>query len=318
MGAMGRRVATLTLAAMLVGIGAVVVYLHWPFELAALAAQPEGGGNEGKQAGGAVPLEIYIRRWQGIPPDVQVQVGPGRLGPIRGLETLTVTLSQGGRSQSFELQRSTDGRYLLPAPLLDLSADPHAEIARRIGLAERPSLGRTDAPVTVVEYSSFQCPFCRRLAPAVKQTMQGPLGKEVRWVYKHFPLGSQAWSEPAAVAAECARSIGGDGKFWALHDLYFEQQETFTAENHRERAVAWARGAGLPVKAFEGCLGSPAARKRVQEDLNEGRAIGVASTPTLVINGRVAPGAASAEALAGILEQELAYQRARERARAGS
>jgi predicted DsbA family dithiol-disulfide isomerase len=56
----------------------------------------------------------------------------------------------------------------------------------------------------------------------------------------------------------------------------------------------------------------------VQEDLNEGRAIGVASTPTLVINGRVAPGAASAEALAGILEQELAYQRARERARAGS
>ncbi len=316
-GRVGRSVATLTLAA-LVGIGTLVaVYVHWPFEPAALAAKPENGGNTGKQAGGAVPLEVYLRRWQGIPPEVQIQVGPGRPGPVRGLETLTVTLSQGGRSQSYDLQRTTDGRYLLPAPLLDLTEDPHAAVAARLDLAGRASLGRADAPVTVVEYSSFQCPYCRRLASAVKQTMQGPLGKEVRWVYKHFPLNQQAWSEPAAVATECTRQIGGDAKFWALHDLYFEQQDTFTPQNHRERAVAWAKGAGLPVKAFEGCLDSPAARKRVQEDLNEGRAIGVASTPTLVINGRLAPGVLSADGLAALLEQELAYQRARERARAG-
>ncbi len=132
-------------------------------------------------------------------------------------------------------------------------------------LEERASLGRPGAPVTVVEYSSFQCPYCRQLAPVVKATMQGPIGKDVRWVYKHFPLSTQAWSELAAVGAECARRLGGDGKFWALHDLYFDQQPSFTPQNHRKRAVAWAKGAGLPGARFERCLESAEALARARE-----------------------------------------------------
>jgi protein-disulfide isomerase len=306
----------LGLAVALGVVGAVVTAER--FEPTALAAEPTAGGEQKRgSAGGAVPLDAYLRRWQGIPADVQIEVGPARPGPVAGLEAVTVSLSRAGRGQTVEFFRSADGRYLLAGPLLDTTRDPHAALAARLDLTGRPSLGRSGAPITVVEYSSFQCPYCRKLAPVVKQTMEGPLGKEVRWVYKHFPLSTQAWSELAAVGAECARSIGGNAKFWPLHDFYFEQQDSFTPQNHRERAVAWAKSAGLPAKKFERCLDSPEALARVRADANEGQAIGVNSTPTLVINGRLAPGAVGAEELAGILRQELAYRRALAQAKTG-
>ncbi len=263
-------------------------------------------------------MDLYLRRWQGIPPDVKIEVGASRTSPVSGLEAVTITFTRAGRSQRIDIYRGTDGRYLLPGPLLDLTEDPHAGVAARIDLADRASLGRPDAPVTVVEYSSFQCPYCRRLAAVVKETLRGRLGSEVRWVYKHFPLSTQAWSEPAAVAAECARQAGGNAAFWALHDFYFDEQPSFTPQNHRERAVAWAKRAGLSVPRFESCLDGGAALGRVRADAAEGRALGVSSTPTLVVNGRIAPGAVSKEVLEGILEQELVYRQALARVRGGS
>jgi protein-disulfide isomerase len=282
---------------------------------AASATSPEPGGGP---PGGSVPLSLYLRRWRGIPPEVDVRVGGVRPGPAAGLETVTVTVSWAGQEQQVDVFRTTDGRYVLPGPLLDLTADPHAGVARRIDLFARPTLGPKEAPVTVVEYSSFQCPYCRKLASAVKEVMGGRLGKQVRWVYKHFPLETQPWSEPAAVAAECARVVGGSAKFWALHDFYFEGQGGITPENHRQQAIAWATGAGLPATPFERCLDGPDARGRVRADRDEGRALGVNSTPTLVINGRIVPGTRSAERLAMLLEQELAFQRALARVKQGA
>ncbi len=316
-------VAVMTSAAAAIGLAAVAArYGSAPAgrtaaEPTVLAAGPRGAGEAGGQPAAAVPLDLYLRRLQGIPADVRIEVGSGRPAPVAGLETVPVTLSRDTQTQRLDLLRSTDGRYLLPGPLLDMGQDPHAAVASRLDLRERPSLGPSDAAVTVVEYSSFQCPYCRKLAPAVKHTMQGPLGKQVRWVYKHFPLSTQAWSELAAVGAECARRLGGDGRFWAIHEFYFEQQDGLTPQNHRERAVAWTKTAGLSVGRFEQCLDSPEALARVREDVDEGRRIGVSSTPTLVINGRLAPGAVSREVLEATLQQELTYQRARARAREG-
>jgi choline dehydrogenase-like flavoprotein len=89
------------------------------------------------------------------------------------------------------------------------------------------------------------------MSPVVHETMNGPLGKDVRWVYKHFPLRSHPWAEPAAVASECARQIGGNDAFWQIHDAYFAEQEGFTADNHRERVLTWVRKQGLPAARFE-------------------------------------------------------------------
>ncbi len=261
-----------------------------------------------------MPLELFLRRFYGLPNGIKLTLGSGKPSPVTGLETVPVTVGDGERSQTIEVVRSTDGRFVGLAPLLDLRQDPFAPVAASLDLKDRASLGRTDAPVTIVEYSDFQCPFCRRLSPVVHETMDGPLGKDVRWVFKHFPLrGIHPWADPAAVASECARQIGGNGAFWKLHDTFFGEQDAFTVENHRTRVLAWARKQGLPAARFETCLDTDAPKQRVQADFSEGQSLGVNSTPTLVINGRVSPGLKSTQELAGIIEQELTYQRERRR-----
>jgi protein-disulfide isomerase len=261
-----------------------------------------------------VPLDLFIRRFDALGPNVKVEVGEAKPSPVAGLEVVPVFVTDDkGRTRQVTVLRSADGRHVVIGrfDLLDLTRDPMAGVAQLLDLKDRASLGRADAPVTVVEFSDFQCPYCRRMSGVVHDTLKGPRGKDVRWVYKHFPLAQiHPWAEPAAVAAECARQVGGDAKFWALHDHYFAEQERFTAENHRERAVAWARGAGLSPSRFERCLDGKEAAARVRADLTEGRRLGIDSTPTLVINGVVAPGSRSAEELSALIEQEIAYQRA--------
>lgn len=266
------------------------------------------------QAERPMSLELFLRRFYGIPSAVKLKLGAPRPGPVAGLEVVPVTVGEASRTQTIEVLRIADGRYVVLAPMIDLREDPFAAVASAIDVKDRPALGPAGAPVTVVEYSDFQCPFCRRMSPVTAETMQGPRGKEVRWVYKHFPLkGIHPWAEPAAVASECARQAGGNDAFWKLHDHYFSEQEAFTLENHRERVLAWARKERLPMARFEACLDAPQPRQLVNADLAEGQSIGVKSTPTLVVNGRVLAGFKSTEELGSIIEQELAYQRERRR-----
>jgi protein-disulfide isomerase len=279
-----------------------------------MLASTAQGGAPAPAGDRPMPLELFLRRFYGLPSAVKVVVGPARPGPAAGVETVPVTVGDGSRAQTIELVRSADGRYVALARFLDLAEDPFAATAAALDLADRPALGRPQAAVTIVEYSDFQCPFCRRMSPVVEATMKGPLARDVRWVFKHFPLRSiHPWAEPAAVASECARQVGGNGAFWRMHDAYFAGQDAFTVENHRGRVVSWARTQGLPAARFERCLDEAAPKARVQADLAEGQSIGIDSTPTLVINGRVTPGLKSAEELAGLIEQEIAYQRERRR-----
>lgn len=301
-----RLMAAALLAAALVAGGALLA-----------SRLPDAASQTASGAAPGMPLEVFIRRHDGLGPEVKIQTGTPQPGPIPGLEAVPVVLSQGERQQRLDVYRTPDGRYLLLGQLLDVTHDPFAGIAARLDLDDRPSLGRAGAPVTIVEYSDFQCPYCRRMAPVTKEIMKGPLGKDVRWVYKHFPLVRiHAWAEPAAVASECARRLGGNPKFWSLHDLYFEEQDSFTAENHRERAVAWARAQSMPAARFEQCLDDPQVLARVREETSEARSLGLSSTPTLVMNGRVTPGARSAAEISALVEAEVAYQRELARLRA--
>lgn len=292
---------------------AAVALLAAAVVAAGLLASRGLGPDASAQADRPMSLELFLRRFLGLPAAVKVTMGQPRPGPVAGLELVPVTLGEPPRMQTVDVLRSTDGRYVGLAPLIDTRVDPFAEVAGRLDLEQRPSRGNAGALVTIVEYSDFQCPFCRRMSPVVEETMRGPSAGDLRWVYKHFPLRIHPWAEPAAVASECARQVGGNDAFWSLHDLYFAEQDAFTTENHRERVMAWAQKAGLSRARFERCLESPAAKQRVQADLAEGQSLGVDATPTLMINGRKSPGVKTTEELAGMIEQELAYQRERRR-----
>jgi protein-disulfide isomerase len=143
--------------------------------------------------------------------------------------------------------------------------------------------GPEGARVTILEWSDFQCPFCREAQPVLGRLL-AEFPEQVRLVFKDFPLRSHEMAVPAALAARCA---GDQGRFWEYHDLLFVAQPAFT----RDELVGYARRLGLDGPRFTECLDAARFREDVMADQREGRAAGVRATPTFFVNGQKIEGA---------------------------
>jgi protein-disulfide isomerase len=167
--------------------------------------------------------------------------------------------------------------------------------------ASDPVKGPANAPITIVEYSDFQCPFCARVNPTLDEVRK-VYGDKVKIVFKDFPLPNHAQAPKAAEAAHCA---GEQGKYWELHDRMFANQQALQVPNLKEHAAALK----LDVNAFNQCLDSGKHANRVAENLKSGEALGVGSTPTLYVNGRPVIGAQPFEYFKAVIDEELARSR---------
>ena len=165
-------------------------------------------------------------------------------------------------------------------------------------LPNDPVTGAASAKVEIVEFSDFQCPYCKRVAPVLKQLMT-KYGDRVKLVWKDFPLPNHPDARPAAEAALCAND---QGKFWAYHDKLFDNQNELTASNLKE----WAAQLGMNAATFNACFDRGTYRQLVEQDQEEGSRWGVSSTPTVYINGRAVVGAMPIETYETIIQEELA------------
>jgi protein-disulfide isomerase len=164
--------------------------------------------------------------------------------------------------------------------------------------ADDAALGAANAPVTVVEFSDFQCPFCQRVSPTLKQLKEA-YGDKIRVVWKDFPLTAiHPEAFKAAEAGNCARE---QGKFWEYHDRLFANQQTLQPEALKTHAAA----TGLDAAKFNACLDTAKYSQRVQEHVGVGARLGINSTPAVFINGRQVTGAQPYEVFAGIIDEEL-------------
>jgi protein-disulfide isomerase len=137
--------------------------------------------------------------------------------------------------------------------------------------------GNPDADVAVIEYSDFECPFCARVHPTLKQVID-TYGDKVMWVYRHYPLGFHPNAEPAAIASECVNELEGNEAFWDFVDKIFAAQGDWAFEKH----VADLR---LDVEEFKACMSSNKWKQHVADDMAGGSAAGVSGTPgNIVIN----------------------------------
>jgi protein-disulfide isomerase len=163
-----------------------------------------------------------------------------------------------------------------------------------------PSRGPKNAPVTIVEWSDFQCPFCGRVEPTLKQVMDQYPGK-VRIVWKNQPLPFHPNAMPAAEAAMAAYEQGND-KFWALHDKFFENQ-TALAPAFYETA---AKDAGVDVGKWKSSVDGHRSQASIQADMTAGSALGASGTPTFFINGHKLVGAMPFDSFKQVIDAELA------------
>jgi protein-disulfide isomerase len=158
--------------------------------------------------------------------------------------------------------------------------------------------GSLNAPLTLVEYGDYQCPYCGMAYPVVK-ALQKTLGKKLRFVFRNFPLAQiHPYAMAAAEAAEGAALLD---KFWPMHDLIYENQAALSAE----ALVEWAKKLGITLPAFKKVLGSPEIPKRLKEDRTSGIRSGVNGTPTFYINGKRFDAQPSYESLLAVLQNEL-------------
>jgi protein-disulfide isomerase len=169
------------------------------------------------------------------------------------------------------------------------------------GPAARVDPGRTrgpaDAPVTILEWSDFQCPYCKQ-AQEVLARLLAEYPDSVRLVFKDFPLRSHDRAVPAALAARCA---GAQGRFWEYHDLLFVAQPDFA----RDDLQGYARRLGLDEPRFAHCLDADQFKDAVATDQREGREAGVRATPTFFVNGRKIEGALPIEEFRDAIRQAL-------------
>ncbi len=200
----------------------------------------------------------------------------------------------GGRQQ-IPLFVSEDGKYMvlgtpgLGTDIMDSTVDPNKEIMEKISFDNVPTKGAKDAQVTVVEYSDFQCPFCKRGKDMLPDILKEYDGK-VKISFKQLPLQIHNWAMKASIASLCAYEQGND-KFWAFHDEIFDNQNKIKLDNADETFTAYAKKIGLNTKEFDKCIASPETAAKVQEEVKEAQSIGVSSTPTFVIEGMIVPGA---------------------------
>lgn len=162
-----------------------------------------------------------------------------------------------------------------------------------------PAKGSKNAPVTIVEFSDFECPYCKAAQRSLKQVLES-YGNEVRLVFKHLPLEGHRNSLPAARAAYCAAE---QDRFWQFHDALFGAKELSPAVFGQI-----ASELGLGRSKFQDCLDSEQSRTAIVKDLQTARLFHIESTPSFIVNGKIIQGALSFADFQKIIEQELSQR----------
>jgi protein-disulfide isomerase len=159
------------------------------------------------------------------------------------------------------------------------------------------SRGPKEAPVTIVEFSDFQCPYCSRAKPTLERVRE-VYGDRVRVVFRDFPLQIHPLAPKAAEAGACAKD---QGKFWEMHDRLFDSPQKLAVADLKQHA----KDLGLDATAFDECLDSGRHAADVQKDMAEGARYGVSGTPAFFVNGRSLVGAQPFEGFAQVIDDEL-------------
>ncbi|WP_309887999.1 thioredoxin domain-containing protein [Archangium sp.] len=190
-----------------------------------------------------------------------------------------------------ELKKNNNVQITLPEP-------PKPPVERKQVAATGPAKGPENAPITIVEFSDFQCPFCSRAMKTVDEVIAA-YPNQIRLVFRHYPLEFHKEAPKAAEASLCA---GDQGKFWEYHDVLFANQQALQVAQLKDHAK---KVQGLDVAKFTKCLDSGEKAATVKTDMADGQKLGVNGTPAFFINGILLSGAQPAEEFKSIIDEEL-------------
>jgi protein-disulfide isomerase len=188
-------------------------------------------------------------------------------------------------------------QYLKASTPVRITLEPPRQQFAAGSLTNSPSKGPANAPIEMIEFSDFQCPFCLRANPTVTQVLN-TYGDRIHFVYRHYPLPGHPNARPAAEAAACA---GEQGKFWPYHDRLFADQTKLTDADLKKTAA----DLGLDAAKFGACVDSHKYKSAIDADVAAGQDVGVDGTPAFFVNGRLLSGAQPFELFKKLIDEEL-------------
>ncbi|MGH9776115.1 MAG: thioredoxin domain-containing protein [Candidatus Acidiferrales bacterium] len=252
----------------------------------------------------AQKIEAYLRNLYAWGPEYGVKAATFKDAPLPGFYEVTVEVTQNKQTDTGTVYASKDGRFIMRGEIDDMAGDPFASTVTLEHPDGNPSRGPANAPVTVVEFSDFECPHCRELFKTLQ--ILEPQYPGVRVVFKDFPLTDiHPWAKTAALGARCAFNHSPEA-FWKVHDSIFENQDLISPENVFDKVMGFAVAAGLSADEFRACMISPDTEKAVDANIADGMALKINNTPTVFVNGRPLIGGERS-----LLQQSIEYDLAK-------
>ena len=224
----------------------------------ALAWLPAGSAIAQKKPKSALDksaLEAYLRHVELYRGTVTYKIDvPRPSKDLPGFSEVEVHLSFDGGTKDERYYVSKDGQILVNGDVYRINGNPFQTNLDRLSLADLPSLGPTNAPVTIVEFGDLECPDCRMEAPILRHNVAETFASQVRLYFKDFPLGSiHPWARAAAIAGRCV--YHQDAKaFWDFYDWIYENQQEIEPDNLNSKILAWAGQNGLDAGRLGGCI----------------------------------------------------------------
>ncbi len=246
-------------------------------------------------------LVEYYKRKANVPPNVAVTASGVGDSKIAGAKS--GSLEAGGQKVPFTM--SADGRYVVFGEMEDLTVDPFAAVMKKIDLKDKPFKGGKDAKVTIIEYSDFQCPFCKKGFDTIESQVLKEYGDKVKFYYKNLPLSFHPWAEPAAVGVMCAQMQNKDA-YWKLYEYYFNNQKDLNPQNLKEKSLEVLKDTKVDAAKWTDCFENKKSLDVVKAESAEAQGLGIQGTPGFIINGRALKGAYPFEQFKAVIDDELA------------
>jgi protein-disulfide isomerase len=254
-------------------------------------------------------FETYVRHLNVWPTAINMEISDPKPSDLPGFYNVTVRASQGKAHQDEVFYVSKDYKKIIRGTVYDSTENPYKKDLDKLKTEGRPSLGTQGAPVVLVEFTDFECPYCREEAKKLRDNMLKDYPKDVHFYFMDFPLEQlHPWAKSAAMAGQCVFKQNAD-VFWEYHDWIFEHQTEITPENLNSKIMDFAKDKKIDGLQLSRCMETKATEAEVNRTMELGNSLEVSATPTIFVNGRKLSGAVDWPDLKRIIDYEIEYQK---------
>jgi len=247
-----------------------------------------------------------------VPAGAKVTLNWVRATPMEGLYEANFGIAMGSNQGRRSIYFDQKAKHFVLGPVYTVGQILRSRIeTKNMVLLDRASKGPESAPIVIVEYTDFECPYCAAAAGTLRALLK-KYNNQVRLVVKHMPLDQMhPWAYDAAVTAECAAAQKPEA-FWYFYDYFFDPTRRLTKENIGEKTQGFAKSIGLDVDRLKSCVEKKEPKTRIDSDLKEATDYGFTATPTFVINGVVVVGNHPLSVFEEVIQEQLLLLKAGE------